>query len=162
MATSKAILRFTAPAEVKGVALLIVNHTDRASDQWMWTPAIERDRRIAVQDRSTRFFGTDFSFEDLEERDVDQFDYKLAGEDTIDGAACWKIESKPKQSKASQYTSSLRLGSQRQLRRRADRKLFERQTHPPHPLQRHPKRQRHLDAANRGSVRRQSQEPHRC
>jgi len=105
--TSKAILRFTAPAEVKGVALLIVNHTDRASDQWMWTPAIERDRRIAVQDRSTRFFGTDFSFEDLEERDVDQFDYKLAGEDTIDGAACWKIESKPKQSKSSQYTSSL-------------------------------------------------------
>src|SRR5579863_4874375 len=88
---SKAILRFTAPAEVKGVALLIVNHTDRASDQWMWTPAIERDRRIATQDRSTRFFGTDFSFEDLEERDVDQFDYKLLGEDTIDGAACWKI-----------------------------------------------------------------------
>src|SRR5580693_3972210 len=91
---SKAILRFTAPAEVKGVALLIVNHTDRASDQWMWTPAIERDRRIAAQDRSTRFFGTDFSFEDLEERDVDQFDYKLIGDDSIDGAACWKIESK--------------------------------------------------------------------
>jgi outer membrane lipoprotein-sorting protein len=105
--TSKAILRFTAPAEVKGVALLIVNHTDRASDQWMWTPAIERDRRIAAQDRSTRFFGTDFSFEDLEERDVDQFDYKLAGEDTIDGVACWKIQSKPRQSKSSQYTSSL-------------------------------------------------------
>src|SRR6202161_1322053 len=105
--TSKAILRFTAPAEVKGVALLIVNHTDRASDQWMWTPAIERDRRIATQDRSTRFFGTDFSFEDLEERDVDQFDYKLAGEDSIDGAPCWKIESKPKQSKSSKYTSCL-------------------------------------------------------
>ena len=104
---SKAILRFTAPPEVKGVALLIVNHPDRASDQWMWTPAIERDRRIALQDRSTRFFGTDFSFEDLEERDFNQFDYKLAGGDAIDGAACWKIESKPKESKSSQYTSSL-------------------------------------------------------
>ena len=104
---SKAILRFTAPAEVKGVALLIVNHTDRASDQWMWTPAIERDRRIAAQDRSTRFFGTDFSFEDLEERDVDQFDYKFQGEETIGGLACWKIESKPRQSVSSQYTSSM-------------------------------------------------------
>ena len=104
---SKAILRFTAPAEVKGVALLIVNHTDRASDQWMWTPAIERDRRIAAQDRSTRFFGTDFSFEDLEERDVDQFNYKLLGDDNVDGAASWKIESKPRQSVASQYTSSM-------------------------------------------------------
>jgi outer membrane lipoprotein-sorting protein len=103
---SKAVLRFTAPAEVKGVALLVVNHPDRASDQWMWTPAIERDRRIALQDRSTRFFGTDFSFEDLEERDVDQYDYTLVGDDAVDGAACWKIQSTPRQTKSSQYTRS--------------------------------------------------------
>ena len=104
---SKTLLRFTAPAEVKGVALLVVNHPDRASDQWMWTPAIERERRIALQDRSTRFFGTDFSFEDLEERDVSQFGYVLRGEETIDGAGCWKIESTPRESKSSQYTRSL-------------------------------------------------------
>ena len=104
---SKAVLRFTVPAEVKGVAMLIVNHPDRASDQWMWTPAIERDRRIALQDRSTRFFGTDFSFEDLEERDVNQYDYELAGDDTVDGAACWKIVSTPRQAKSSQYTRSI-------------------------------------------------------
>ena len=104
---SKAVLRFTAPAEVKGVALLIVNHPDRASDQWMWAPAIERDRRIALQDRSTRFFGTDFSFEDLEERDVNQYDYTLAGEEPVDGAMCWKIQSTPRESKSSQYTRSI-------------------------------------------------------
>jgi hypothetical protein len=103
---SKAVLRFTAPADVKGVGLLIVNHPDRASDQWMWTPAIGRERRIAFQDRSTRFFATDFSFEDLEERDVDQFDYRLLGEDMIDGVKCWRVETKPKQTKASQYTLS--------------------------------------------------------
>jgi outer membrane lipoprotein-sorting protein len=103
---SRVVLRFLAPAEVKGVALLVVNHPDRASDQWMWTPAIERDRRIALQDRSTRFFGTDFSFEDLEERDVDQYDYTLTGEETIDGAVCWKITSTPRQTKSSQYSRS--------------------------------------------------------
>jgi hypothetical protein len=103
---SKSVLRFLAPAEVKGVALLVVNHPERASDQWMWTPAIARERRIALQDRATRFFGTDFSFEDLEERDTDQFDFKLLAEEPIDGAACWKIESRPKQTKASQYTHS--------------------------------------------------------
>ena len=104
---SKAVIRFTAPSEVKGVALLIVNHPDRSSDQWMWTPAIERDRRIAQQDRSTRFFGTDFSFEDLEERDVDQFDYMLLGEEAVDGADCWKVQSAPKLAKSSQYTKSI-------------------------------------------------------
>lgn len=103
---SKAVIRFNAPAEVKGVALLIVNHPDRASDQWMWTPAIGRERRIAVQDRRTRFFGTDFSFEDLEERDAAQFDYTLAGEEPIDGEACWKVAAKPRPGRASQYTHS--------------------------------------------------------
>jgi hypothetical protein len=97
---SKAILRFTAPAEVKGVALLIVNHPDRASDQWMWRPSIGRDQRIALQDRSTRFFGTDFSFEDLEERDVEQYNFKLLGDEN----GQWKIESRPR--KASQYAYS--------------------------------------------------------
>jgi hypothetical protein len=103
---SKSILRFTAPAEVKGVALLIVNHPDRSSDQWMWTPALARDRRIALQDRSTRFFGTDFSFEDLEERDVNQYEYSLLGDQAIGGAACWRVESRPARTKVSQYTRS--------------------------------------------------------
>jgi hypothetical protein len=100
---SKALLRFASPAEVKGVALLIVNHPDRASDQWMWLPELQRDRRVALQDRSTRFFGTDFSYEDLEERDVNQSDFKLLGEESVEGQACWKIESTPKKGKSSQY-----------------------------------------------------------
>ena len=103
---SKSILRFSAPAEVKGVALLVVNHPDRSSDQWMWTPAIGRERRIALQDRSQRFFGTDFSFEDLEERDIEQFDFRLLAEEPLEGADCWKIESRPRPGKVSQYTHS--------------------------------------------------------
>ena len=104
---SKALLKFTAPAEVKGMALLVINHPDRASDQWLWTPAIARERRVAAQDRSTRFFGTDFSFEDLEERDVNQFSYRLLGEEVVDGAPCWKMESQPVQGRSSQYTTSI-------------------------------------------------------
>ncbi|MBI2834156.1 MAG: outer membrane lipoprotein-sorting protein [Acidobacteria bacterium] len=105
--TSKAVLRFTAPPEVKGVALLVINHPERASDQWMWTPAIARERRIALQDRSTRFFGTDFSFEDLEERDVGQYEYWLLGEETVEGVRTWRIRSRPTHTKSSQYTSSI-------------------------------------------------------
>lgn len=97
---SKAVIRFTGPAEVKGVSLLIVNHPDSASDQWIWRPAVGRDQRVAVQDRSTRFFGTDFTFEDLEERDADQYDYTITGE--VNGQ--WRIDAKPK--KASEYTHS--------------------------------------------------------
>jgi len=98
------LLRFVAPAEVKGVALLIVNHPDRASDQWMWLPELQRDRRVALQDRSTRFFGTDFSYEDLEERDANQSDFRLLGEEPVDGQPCWKIEIVAKKGRATQYS----------------------------------------------------------
>ena len=104
---SKTTIRFTAPSEVRGVALLILNRADRPSDQWMWTPALERDRRIALQDRSTRFFGTDFSFEDLEERDAAQYDHTLLGEEAIGDAKAWKIQGVPKPSRSSQYTKSI-------------------------------------------------------
>ena len=97
---SKAILRFIGPAEVKGVAMLIINHPDAASDQWLWRPAVGRDQRVAIQDRDSRFFGTDFTFEDLEERDADQFDYTVTGE----ANGQWRIDAKPK--KASEYTHS--------------------------------------------------------
>ena len=104
---SKTLLRFLSPPEVKGVALLVHNFKERSSDQWMWTPALQRDRRIALQDRSTRFFGTGFSFEDLEERDVDHSDYKMLGEESIDGSLCWKIEARPRKGRSSQYTHTL-------------------------------------------------------
>jgi len=103
---SKVVIRFTLPAEVKGIALLVVNYPNRSSDQWMWTPAISRERRIAAQDRSARFFGTDFSFEDLEERDVEQFDYRLQKDEVIAKEPCWKIVATPKAGMRSQYTSS--------------------------------------------------------
>lgn len=95
---SKAILRLTGPAEFKGVALLIVNHPDTASDQWMWRPNNSREQRISVQERSNRFLSTDFSFEDLEEPDVDQYDYTLTGK----AAGQWRIDAHPR--KPSQYT----------------------------------------------------------
>ena len=104
---SKTIIRFTEPAEVSGVALLIVNHPERASDQWMWTPALQRDRRIALQDRSTRFFGTDFTFEDLEERVAAQYEHTLLAEEAIAGAATWKIQAIAKRTRSSQYTKQI-------------------------------------------------------
>ena len=157
---SKSVLRFTTPAEVKGVALLVVNHPDRASDQWMWTPAIERDRRIALQDRSTRFFGTDFSFEDLEERDVNQYDYALVGDDTVDGVAVLEDSVDAEGSEVVAVHAVDRLGPQGQLRVRADRELRQGSGGPAADLFEHRERAGHLDRAPARDDRSASGQPH--
>ena len=146
---SKAVLRFTAPAEVKGVALLVVNHPDRASDQWMWTPAIERDRRIALQDRSTRFFGTDFSFEDLEERDVNQYEYALLGDETLDGVAVLEDPVDAEGSQVVAVHAIARLDPEGQLRVRAHRELPQGPGRPPARVFGHREHPGNLDRADR-------------
>ena len=103
---SKILIRFLSPAEVEGVAILILNHREGPAGVWMWTPASGRVRSIATESRLTRFFGTDYSFEDLEERDVDQYDCKLLGDTSLEGAACWRIECRLRGGNASQYTYS--------------------------------------------------------
>jgi outer membrane lipoprotein-sorting protein len=101
---AKGLIQFQEPAEVKGVGLLTLSHANRPAEQWFYAPAIDRDRRVAKQEKSTRFLGTHFTYEDMEERDVDAYAYTLLGEDAIAGARCFKIEAKPVLSKESQYS----------------------------------------------------------
>ena len=53
---SRALVRFDAPAEVRGVGLLTMNHAGRNAEQWLYTPSIQRDRRIAPQEKSQRLW----------------------------------------------------------------------------------------------------------
>ena len=101
---AKGLIQFQEPAEVKGVGLLTLSHASRPAEQWFYAPAIDRDRRVAKQEKSTRFLGTHFTYEDMEERDVDAYTYVLAGEAAVAGAACFTIEATPKPGEESQYS----------------------------------------------------------
>jgi hypothetical protein len=101
---SKTMVRFTEPAEVRGVGLLSINEGGTADRQWMYTPAIQRVRRIASQERRQRFIGTDFTNEDMAERVLDDYTYKMLGEgEVVDGRKTSKIEGRPVSAGKSQY-----------------------------------------------------------
>lgn len=101
---SKTLVRFTEPVEVRGVGLLSINQQGASERQWMYTPAIQRVRRIAPQERSRRFLGTDFSNEDMAERVLEDFDYRLLNEgEVVDGRKTYKVEQRPVSRDRSQY-----------------------------------------------------------
>lgn len=102
--SSKILIRFTGPPEVRGVGFLTLNRPEGAAEQWLYTPAIQRERRIAPQEKSQRFMGTDFSNEDMEERSVDSYDYELLGEESWQGKPAYKIRSVYKDRAATQYS----------------------------------------------------------
>lgn len=105
----KTLVAFTAPKEIRGVVLLSINQhgtaaNQAAASQYVYTPATQRVRSVVQQERSARFIGTDFTFEDIGERVLDDFNYKLIGEaDSIDGHKTYKIEATPVEQGRSQY-----------------------------------------------------------
>jgi hypothetical protein len=101
---SKTLVVFTDPPEIRGVALLSINHAGTDDRQFIYTPATQRVRSVPRQERSASFIGTDFSYEDIAERAVDDFSYRLLGDDeTIDGHKTYKIEASPVAAERSQY-----------------------------------------------------------
>jgi len=101
---SKTLVAFTAPKEIRGVVLLSVNQRNTAASQYVYMPATQRMRSVVQQDRSARFIGTDFTFEDIGERVLDDFSYKLIGDsESIDGHKTYKLEATPVEPGRSQY-----------------------------------------------------------
>ena len=100
----KTLLRFTDPPDLRGVALLSINQPGLTDRQWIYTPATERVRGVPPRERSERFAGSDFTYEDIAERSLDDFTYQtLPAEDRIENHQTVKIEATPVAPDRSQY-----------------------------------------------------------
>jgi outer membrane lipoprotein-sorting protein len=101
---NKTMIRFLAPADVKGTGFLVWENANKDDDQFLYMPATGKVRRITSSSKSERFMGTEFTYEDMENRKVEKDTHKLLGEETIDGKKCYKVESIPKDGADSQYS----------------------------------------------------------
>lgn len=90
--TTKTIMKFTSPADVKGTSLLIFDYEDKADDMWIYMPALRKTRRIVSSEKGKSFMGSEFTNADMSKPNMDDFDYKILSTETYDGKECWKIE----------------------------------------------------------------------
>jgi hypothetical protein len=101
---SRTLVAFTAPKEIRGVVLLSINKSRETASQYIYTPATQRVRSVAPQERSARFIGTDFTFEDISQHVLGDFTYALIdSSEKIDGNKTCKIEATPVDAGRSQY-----------------------------------------------------------
>ncbi|MCF7796256.1 MAG: outer membrane lipoprotein-sorting protein [Lentisphaeria bacterium] len=95
---NKSLIFFLEPADERGTGFLQWNYREagKDDDQWLYLPALGREKRIAAAEKNSEFMGTDFTYEDMGDRDISKYTYKLLGEETLAGEACWKIEGQAK------------------------------------------------------------------
>ncbi len=100
----KTLVRFSDPAELRGVTLLSINQPGTSDRQWIYTPATERLRSVSPRERSEHFVASDFTYEDIAEHALDDFMYQLMPpEDTIENHKTYKILATPVAPDRSQY-----------------------------------------------------------
>lgn len=93
--TEKKLLRFLAPAEVKGTGFLVFDYEKKDDDMWLFMPALRKTRRIISSEKAKSFMGSEFSYSDINLPTIGDFKYKLLGEEKVKGQLCWVIEMIP-------------------------------------------------------------------
>lgn len=96
---SKSIMFFQSPADVKGTGFLSWEYKDpgRDDDKWLYLPAMKKVRRISGSSaKKENFMGSDFTYDDMGGRSVDEDEHKLICEEQVDGVSCWVVESIPR------------------------------------------------------------------
>ena len=70
---------FQRPPDVRRMTYLVHKHTDlnKDDDRWLYMPAIDRVNRIAAGDKRTSFVGSDFLYEDVSGRSLDEDTHEL-------------------------------------------------------------------------------------
>ncbi|UCH92133.1 MAG: outer membrane lipoprotein-sorting protein [Candidatus Aminicenantes bacterium] len=91
----KRLIRFLAPADVKGIGLLSFDYEKKDDDMWFYMPALRKTRRIVSSEKSKNFMGSEFSYGDITPPNIDSFNYKMLGQEEIAGTPCWKIDMVP-------------------------------------------------------------------
>lgn len=104
--TDKTVLVFKTPRDVAGISYLSYDYPDKAdgstvdSDSWIYLPAMKKVRRVSGSSKDDDFQGTDFTYDDLGNRNLSKDNFAILGEEKVNGADCWILEAKAKDSKA--------------------------------------------------------------
>ncbi|MBW2650303.1 MAG: outer membrane lipoprotein-sorting protein [Deltaproteobacteria bacterium] len=93
------LIVFLDPADIRGTALLTWEQKERDNDQWLYLPAQKKMQRIAKGSKKNYFMGTDFTYEDMEPEDIDNFTYTILRSEKLNqdkkDSDCYVIESVP-------------------------------------------------------------------
>jgi len=91
----KSLVVFDHPGDVKGTALLTFSHKVGSDDQWLFLPSLKRVKRIASDNKSGPFMGSEFAYEDLTSQEVEKYRYKYLREEALGGLSCHVLERIP-------------------------------------------------------------------
>jgi hypothetical protein len=101
-ALSKTRIRYTHPFDLRFSGYLLINNRDRPDDQFVYLNSRRRIRRVNL--RGEPVLGSDFSFEDVVPRELEDADYRRLPDERLDGRDVYVVEVTPRAGTESEYS----------------------------------------------------------
>jgi len=92
----KYFIYFFQPADVKEMTFMVHKYPGKDADRWLFVPAISMVRRIAAKDKQSSFVGSDFTYEDVSGRNLEDDAHTLVKEEKIGLKDCYVVKNAPK------------------------------------------------------------------
>ena len=93
--SKKSLVKFLKPKSVNGTGLLSWIKTDGSSDQWFFLPKLKMAKKVKSKEKGKSFMATDFIYEDLESRNINDDTFILSGKEKVEGRNCVILLSRP-------------------------------------------------------------------
>lgn len=90
------LVTFLEPADVAGTKLLAKEVKGGDDKQYLYLPALKEKRQIAGSEKNESFMGTDFTYYDMEQRGMDDAEFKRLADTKHSGIDCYRVDSFPK------------------------------------------------------------------
>lgn len=102
---NKSYLLFLEPGDVKNTAFLTITHDNRDDDMWLYLPALRKVRRISSSSKHKNFMGSDFTYDDMGDRDINDYTYEFIERETTElGHSTYLIEGTAKDPRETGYS----------------------------------------------------------
>jgi hypothetical protein len=92
----KYFMVFSQPNDVKDMSFMTYKYPAKDDDRWMFIPAVSMVKRIAAQDKRSSFVGSDFTYEDVSGRDIEDDVHAIEREEKVGNRDCYVVKSTPK------------------------------------------------------------------
>ena len=99
---SKSRVQYTAPFDIRHSGYLVIHNLDRPNDQFIYRSSQRKVRRVSLRGESV--FGTDFSFEDIIPRELEDAGYERLADADHQGRPCFLVRATPVDVAESEYS----------------------------------------------------------
>jgi hypothetical protein len=100
------LIRFSYPNDIRGTGFLVWEHPSSEDERFLYLPSLGRVRRIAGAETQESFVGSDFTYEDIGGRELDEYTYAVLDEHASwsgpggEARPAWRLESRRKDASA--------------------------------------------------------------